>query len=209
MFFVSPQDSSATNRPQNDNFFRPREFAARAKSMLIREYTDADLGALRALHAAQGMPYAFPDLANPLFLTRLVAIDDAQDSRHPEAVRSRGISQREVCAGGLDINGELCSARARRDSAIIAAVFLRLTAEAYFLLDPGAGSPRDRWRALLLLHEAARGDANRRGLDDAHAWLPPQVARAFGRRIERLGWTREPWPCYSRTIAAPTDFSQI
>jgi hypothetical protein len=149
--------------------------------MLIREYTDADLGALRALHAAQGMPYAFPDLTNPLFLTRLVAVRDGADS---------------------------CD-RAAHNSEIIAAVFLRLTAEAYFLLDPTAGAPRDRWRALLLLHEAARGDANRRGLDDAHAWLPPQVARAFGRRIERLGWTREPWPSYSRTIAAPTPFPEI
>jgi hypothetical protein len=148
--------------------------------MLIREYTDADLGALRALHAAQALPYAFPDLANPLFLTRLVITNDAaRDSA------------------------------AARDSEIIAAVFLRLTAEAYFLLDPRAGTPRDRWRALLLLHEAARGDANRRGLDDAHAWLPPQVARQFGRRIEQLGWTREPWPSYSRTIAAPTPFSEI
>ncbi len=134
--------------------------------MHIREYTNADLASLRALHSAQRMPYAFPDLANPLFLTRLVAESD--------------------------------------DGCAIAAVFLRLTAEAYFLLDPTAGTPRDRWRALLLLHEAARGEANRRGLDDAHAWLPPQVARAFGRRIERLGWSREPWPCYSRTIAAPT-----
>jgi hypothetical protein len=136
--------------------------------MHIREYTDADLASLRALHAAQRMPYAFPDLSNPLFLTRLVA--QSEDGR------------------------------------AISAVFLRLTAEAYFLLDPTAGTPRDRWRALLLLHEAARGDANRRGLDDAHAWLPPQVARAFGRRIERLGWSREPWPCYSRSIAAPTPF---
>jgi hypothetical protein len=144
--------------------------------MLIREYTDADLDSLRALHAAQRLPYAFPDLANPLFLTRLVA------------VRS----------------GAHACDRAPRDSDILAAVFLRLTAESYFLLDPRAGTPRDRWRALLLLHEAARGDANRRGLDDAHAWLPPQVARSFGRRIERLGWTREPWPSYSRTIAAPT-----
>jgi hypothetical protein len=144
--------------------------------MLIREYTDADLGALRALHSAQELPYAFPDLANPLFLKRLV-VDD------PDARRARA---------------------ADNNSGIIAAVFLRLTAEAYFLLDPSAGTPRDRWRALLLLHEAARGDANRRGLDDAHAWLPPQIARSFGRRIERLGWTREPWPSYSRSIAAPT-----
>jgi len=171
--------------------------------MLIREYTDADLGALRALHAAQRLPYAFPDLSNPLFLTRLVAVRDDNDAlgTHPLAVIPRrfaaeGYPASQSDAGVLSI--------APRGSDIIAAVFLRVTAEAYFLLDPCAGLPRDRWRALLLLHEAARGEANRRGLDDAHAWLPPQVARAFGRRIERLGWTREPWPSYSRTIAAPT-----
>ena len=167
--------------------------------MLIREYTDADLGALRALHAAQRLPYAFPDLANPLFLTRLVAVRDTHVGCHPEEPGfqgDEGYPAAQFASGVLSI--------APRGSDIIAAVFLRLTAEAYFLLDPCAGSPRDRWRALLLLHEAARGEANRRGLDDAHAWLPPQVARAFGRRLTRIGWTREPWPSYSRTIAAPT-----
>jgi hypothetical protein len=117
------------------------------------------------MHAASRMPYAFPDLANPLFLTRVVIERDAQ---------------------------------------IVAAALLRLTAEAYVLLDPAAGTPRDRWRALLLAHEAARGDANRRGLYDAHCWLPPPVASAFGRRLERLGWQREPWPSYSRGVAHAT-----
>ncbi|MFZ0821268.1 MAG: hypothetical protein WAM91_14465, partial [Candidatus Acidiferrales bacterium] len=102
--------------------------------MLIREYTDADLGALRALHAAQSLPYAFPDLANPLFLTRLVAVRD-DGAGAPHAGLACGFSS-----------------AAPRDSEILAAVFLRLTAEAYFVLDPRAGTPRDRWRALLMLH---------------------------------------------------------
>lgn len=133
--------------------------------MLIREYTNADSSALQRLHVEQGMPYRFPDLSNPLFLTKLVI---------------------------------------ERDSQIVAALLLRLTSEAYLLLDPRAGTPRERWQSLLLLHEAARGDAARRGLDDAHAWLPPQVAHAFGRRLTQLGWQREPWPSFSRTIGAPT-----
>jgi hypothetical protein len=133
--------------------------------MLIRAYTDADLDALRRMHAASRMPYAFPDLANPLFLTRIVIERDAQ---------------------------------------IVAAALLRLTSEAYVLLDPAAGTPRERWRALIIAHEAARGEANRRGLDDAHCWLPPQVAPAFGRRLERLGWQREQWPSYSRSVAEAT-----
>jgi hypothetical protein len=80
--------------------------------------------------------------------------------------------------------------------------FLRLTAEAYLLADPGEGSPLQRWRWMLALHEAVRQQAAARGLDDVQAFLPPRVARAFGRRLESLGWRRDPWTCYTRVLAA-------
>jgi hypothetical protein len=133
--------------------------------MLIRNYTDDDLGELEKIHAAQGLPYKFPNLKSSLFLSKIVL---------------------------------------ERDSKIVAAALLRLTAEAYVLLDRSSGTPADRWRALLLLHEATRGDAARKGLDDAHCWVPPEVARSFGRRIESLGWEREQWKCFSRMLADPT-----
>ena len=151
--------------------------------MHIREYMPSDLESLRRLHSAQGMPYQFPDLTNPLFLTKLVIERD-----------SPGADGRELRDG----NSLLAAGE------IIGAILLRLTSEAYFLLDPLAGTPRDRWQSLLMLHEAARADAARRGLDDAHAWLPPQVANAFGRRLARLGWFREPWPSFSRSTSAET-----
>jgi hypothetical protein len=155
--------------------------------MHIREYTAADLESLRRLHSAQGMPYQFPDLTNPLFLTKLVIERDSPDADSREA------GERESSS---------CDVSANRE--IVGAILLRLTSEAYFLLDPRLGTPRDRWQALLMLHEAARTDAARRGLDDAHAWLPPQVANAFGRRLSRLGWFREPWPSFSRSTSATT-----
>jgi hypothetical protein len=77
---------------------------------------------------------------------------------------------------------------------------LRLTSEAYLLADPRDGSPRQRWQWLLALHDATRQAAAARGLDDAQAFLPPRVARAFGRRLERLGWRRDPWTCYTRKL---------
>ena len=40
--------------------------------MLIREYSESDLDALRSMHARQGFDYPFPDLADPIFL-RLLA----------------------------------------------------------------------------------------------------------------------------------------
>jgi hypothetical protein len=71
----------------------------------------------------------------------------------------------------------------------------------YLLADPHAGTPHDRYARLLALHEAGERDLVARGLDDAHAWLPPRVAARFGRRLEALGWVRDvDWTPYSRKL---------
>ena len=131
--------------------------------MQVRTYEDADLESMRAMHAAQGFGYAFPDLRDPLFLVRTIVEEEGQPRM---------------------------------------AAFLRLTAEAYLLADPREGSPRQRWRWLLALHEAVRQEAAARGLADVQAFLPPRVARAFGRRLAALGWRRDPWTCCTRVLAA-------
>jgi hypothetical protein len=131
----------------------------------IRNYVEEDEEELRRIHTAQQMPYEFPELSNPLFLTKVVA---------------------------------------ERHGKIAAASFLRLTAEAYLLVDCELGAPIDRWRNVNLLHEVMRGEAVRRGLDDVHCWLPPQVADAFGRRLGFLGWKKELWDCYARTVMEAT-----
>ncbi len=138
--------------------------------MRIRPYAPADLAALKRLHAAQGFEYRFPELENPLFLTRLVVEDDS--------------TTHERAAG----------------PPLVMAALLRLTAEAYLLMDPRAGTPQTRWQWLAALHEAVRGDALARGLDDVQAFLPPRVADAFGRRLRRLGWRRDPWTPYCRRL---------
>ncbi len=84
---------------------------------------------------------------------------------------------------------------------IVGAALLRLTAEAYLLLDPQFATPRDRWQTLLSLHAAAEADAWRRGLDDVHAWLPPGLDKKFGKRIQRLGWVRDDaWTPFCRKL---------
>lgn len=45
--------------------------------MLIRPYTDADFDALRLAHASQGFAYPFPDLRDPIFVSKLVLEGDA------------------------------------------------------------------------------------------------------------------------------------
>lgn len=137
--------------------------------MEIREYTEQDLDALRAIHAKQGFDYALPDLSHPLFVTKLVLSEPSPDAKEKKTV---------------------------------GAALLRLTAEAYLLLDPQWGTPRERWQALLTLHAGAERDAWRRGLEDVHAWLPPGLEKKFGKRIERLGWVRDDaWTPYCRRIA--------
>lgn len=199
--------------------------------MHIRNYTPADLDALRRLHAAQGFGYSFPDLESPLFITKLV-LEEEEDSppssgmdfglsrssgraegaasSSQRAASSEATSREEVGREVVHRNslaeksyGEasLTAAHSHTTPRIVMAVLLRLTAEAYLLHDAHAGTPRQRWQNLLALHEAARQDAAARGLDDVQAFLPPQIARAFGRRLARLGWHPDPWPCFSRTTS--------
>ncbi len=143
--------------------------------MRIRPYTNSDLDALRRMHAAQGLGYPLPDLHSPLFLSKLVLEEDGDGGR------------------------ELAHPNSPPDSAprVTMAILQRLTAETYLLHDPTADTPRRRWQNFLALHEAARREAASRGLDDVQAFLPPRIAKAFGRRLTQLGWVRDPWPCFS------------
>jgi hypothetical protein len=141
--------------------------------MIVRTYEEKDLEALRRIHAAQGFGYAFPDLANPLFLTKLVLEEESREER-PET---------------------------NHKPSIVGAALLRLTAEAYLLLDPQTGTPRQRWEWLLGLHAATEQEALRRGLEDVHAWLPPEIAAKFGKRLTKLGWIRDDtWTPYCKRL---------
>ena len=131
--------------------------------MLVREYREGDLEALLRMHARQDFDYAFPDISDPIFLSKLVV---------------EGESGRAVMAS-----------------------LARLTCEIYLLVDPEAGSPRERYGRLLALHSAGERDLLARGLDDAHAWLPPPIANRFGRRLAALGWIRDDaWTPYCRRL---------
>ncbi len=44
--------------------------------MLVREYTNEDLDALRHMHTRQSFDYAFPNLVDPIFISKLVVEND-------------------------------------------------------------------------------------------------------------------------------------
>ena len=183
--------------------------------MRIRHYTAADLDALRRLHAAQGFGYPFPDLESPLFVSKLVLEEEGDEidggfANGETPAEITDDAGREVASLNPPLATDARESTAKPSTLrsgpptranpprIVMAALLRLTAEAYLLHDASAGTPRQRWQNLLALHEAARQDAAARGLDDIQAFLPPRIARAFGRRLARLGWRQDPWPCFSR-----------
>jgi hypothetical protein len=139
--------------------------------MRIREYTEADLEPLRRMDARQGFDYAFPDLRDPIFVSKRVLEDDA--------------------------------------GRVAMASLARLTCEMYLLMDRDAsesstaGIPQERYARLLALHQAGEQDLLARGLDDPHAWLPPPIAKRFGRRLTKLGWIRDDaWTPYCFRLRA-------
>lgn len=78
----------------------------------------------------------------------------------------------------------------------------RLTCETYLLMDPGLGSPRERYARLRRLGQAGEEHLLHCGLVDAHAWLPPEIAKRFGRRLSGLGWMRDDrWTPYCKRFA--------
>jgi hypothetical protein len=174
--------------------------------MLIREYRDSDLAALRAVHAAQGFDYALPDLRNPLFVTKLVLTDEADSHNFAGHGQQRACSNpiiSQLTDHELRVTNHESPVTGHQSpvTGILGAAFLRLTAEAYLLLDPHTGTPRQRWQWLLALHAAAERDAWHRGLEDVHAWLPPPISKKFGKRLTRLGWLRDDaWTPYCKKL---------
>jgi hypothetical protein len=92
---------------------------------------------------------------------------------------------------------KLCAENGR---GITQAGFIKLTGEAYVLVDHEVGEPKERWTTLQELTAAVLSEASIRGLDDVTAWIPPSLEKAFGQRLIDLGWIKSPWPSYSALL---------
>jgi hypothetical protein len=74
---------------------------------------------------------------------------------------------------------------------------VKLTSEAFVLLDHEHSSPQERWQRLGDLAAMVLRGAAEKGLDDCSVWVPPSVEASFGKRLEALGAIRSPWPNYT------------
>lgn len=89
------------------------------------------------------------------------------------------------------------------------ALAARATAEMYLLIDQREGTPQERWEQFKALHRAMEGQMYGLGFEDVHAWLPPTIAKRFGRRLEGLGWRRDDqWTPYCKYLEAPNGQGQ-
>ena len=87
------------------------------------------------------------------------------------------------------------------DDQPVEVVAARKTVECYCWLDPAWRNPRWRLDGLMLLHEDMRQQLEKQGFTDAHAWPPPDIERAFGKRLRRIfGWVKSDWASYSRKV---------
>lgn len=82
---------------------------------------------------------------------------------------------------------------------VVAAVGCMPAVEIYLFLDKDWETPGMRLEAFRALHEWVRRDLFSRGIKEAHAFVPPDLEKPFGKRLLRsFGWIRSHWPCFSR-----------
>jgi hypothetical protein len=120
-----------------------------------------DLPEVKALHQAQSLDYALPDLDAAGMLVRCV----------------------------IEENGRVTHA-----------AFLRKTSEAYWIFNP-AETKRERLGRMLALSAEMMAPAARAGIEDVHAFLPPQILdKKLHNTLLYLGWEKPSWTCYSRKV---------
>jgi len=86
------------------------------------------------------------------------------------------------------------------DGRVVAAMFLRLTAETFLIC---AGSPVEKGRAVEELQPEVIGEAWAKGLSDLVCVVPPEISESFAPVLERMGWYRtRDWPMYQKDLNA-------
>jgi hypothetical protein len=86
---------------------------------------------------------------------------------------------------------------------LVGAALARMTVEIYGFCDPTWGTPAMRLEMLRLLHQEIAAEMKKQKIRTAHAWLPPEIAKSFGRRLKKLFRWNEPaagWRCLVKDI---------
>jgi hypothetical protein len=139
---------------------------------MIRDFEATDLATVKRLMQANGLPpECMPDMVIENHL--------GQKQQNPLFVVKRVYEY-------------------KNETALIC--FLKLRSELYFFIDHTIGTPEERWQMLKEFTEDMRQQAWKKGLDQMTAFVPPEVDKSFGKRMEDLGFVRGPWVPYSMNL---------
>lgn len=83
----------------------------------------------------------------------------------------------------------------------VLAIAAKKTVELYLLMDGHWKNPRWRLEGLMQAHEDMRQRLFQHGVDDVNCFLPPEVEKSFGRKLQRIfHWIPGRWKHYSRRL---------
>lgn len=89
---------------------------------------------------------------------------------------------------------------AEHDGRIVQFGGVKLTGEAFVLADHSEGTPQERWDIMQRLIASGLRRAADASLDDVTCFVPPELEKSFGPRLESLGWVRSPWPSWTALL---------
>lgn len=80
---------------------------------------------------------------------------------------------------------------AEREGKVIAALIGRPSEQVDLVLDGEFADPRERWNVLVHLFSCGEIFLREQGIRHTHCFVPNQIARSYGKRLESLGFNRE------------------
>lgn len=141
--------------------------------MIIREYEGPDLGPLMRIHTANGLPdNCFPEILITDKKTQRLVLNPLF------VVREVGVEGEERAIAG----------------------FVKLTGEAFVIVNHEVGTPEQRWEWLQAITDRVEKLAWARGLDELTCWIPPDLVDSFEKRLKDLGFDRSPWVSFTKKL---------
>jgi len=86
------------------------------------------------------------------------------------------------------------------DGQIVMMGFLKVTNEAFLILNHTCGTPEQRWEWLKEGMEHLKQEAWRKGFEQITAFVPPEVEESFAKRLIELGFQKSPWSSFTLNL---------
>jgi hypothetical protein len=101
-----------------------------------------------------------------------------------------------------DLTSELFTVKiiAEEKGEAVQAGFVKITGEAYILIDHDFATPERRKEIMESLVIRGLFNSAQRGFEDVSCWLPPNLEKSFAPRLKDLGFEKSPWQSYTAVL---------